>query len=198
MRYVAQVGERKHLIEMQENGHTREVTLDDRHMSVDWRPVGDARPTIGASVTAAEHYSILVGNTSYEAYVRSVETADDEGTTVEVMIEGRPYLVAIEDERSQALASLAGGKHVSGDASIRAPMPGLVVSVLAGPGASVERGQTVVVLEAMKMENDLTSPRAGIVKSVRVERGQTVNQGDTLAVVGDPEGEQTAQQDDDE
>lgn len=119
--------------------------------------------------------------------------------TVEVMIEGRPYLVAIEDERSQALASLAGGKHISGDASIRAPMPGLVVNVLAAVGSAVERGQTVVVLEAMKMENDLTSPRAGIVKAVRVERGQTVNQGDVLAVVGDPEGEQqAAEQDDDE
>jgi multidrug efflux pump subunit AcrA (membrane-fusion protein) len=51
------------------------------------------------------------------------------------------------------------------------------------------RGQAIVVLEAMKMENDLTTPRAGVVKSVSVAKGQTVNQGDTLAIIGDPDGD---------
>jgi biotin carboxyl carrier protein len=51
------------------------------------------------------------------------------------------------------------------------------------PGANVERGQTVVILEAMKMENDLASPITGKVKEIRVSKGQTVNQGDVLVVV---------------
>ncbi|MGZ3678949.1 MAG: acetyl-CoA carboxylase biotin carboxyl carrier protein subunit, partial [Ktedonobacterales bacterium] len=93
---------------------------------------------------------------------------------------------------------LAAGAHVSGDAPIRAPMPGLVRSVLAEQGAEVQRGQTVVVLEAMKMENDLPSPRAGIIKFVRVEQGQTVNQGDILAIIGDPAGSEPAQEDEEE
>ena len=198
MRYIAQISESKHLVELQENGHTREVTLDDRQMTVDWSLVGDTMTSAGSGDSPTQHYSLLVGAASYEAYARSVESEDGAGMIVEVMIEGRPYRVTIEDERTQALASLAGGKHISGDASIRAPMPGLVVNVLAAPGSAVERGQTVVVLEAMKMENDLTSPRPGVVKSVRVQRGQTVNQGDVLAVVGDPEGEQAADQDDEE
>lgn len=198
MRYIAQVNEQKRLVELQENGHIREVALDERRMSVDWSLVGDTVTAAGSGETPAHHYSLLVGDASYEAYARQVESEDDAGTTIEVMIEGRPYRVTVEDERSRALASLAGGKHISGDASIRAPMPGLVVNVLAAAGSAVERGQTVVVLEAMKMENDLTSPRVGVVKSVRVERGQTVNQGDVLAVVGDPEGEQAPDQDDDE
>lgn len=198
MRYIAQVSEQQHLVELQENGHTREVTLDKQRMTVDWSLVGDTMTSAGSGEAPTHHYSLLLGAASYEAYARSVRSEDGAGLTVEVMIEGRPYLVAIEDERSQALASLAGGKHVSGDASIRAPMPGLVVNVLSAPGSAVERGQTVVVLEAMKMENDLTSPRAGVVKSVRVERGQTVNQGDVLAIVGDPEGEQAPEQDDDD
>jgi biotin carboxyl carrier protein len=139
---------------------------------------------------------MLVGDHSYEAYARLAPDADAEGTTVEVMIEGRPYIVTVEDERTRALASLAGGAHVSGDAPIRAPMPGLVVNVLAEQGSAVERGQTVVVLEAMKMENDLTTPRAGVIKAVRVERGQTVNQGDVLVVVGDAEGRPPPQDDD--
>ncbi|HEY7849294.1 MAG TPA: acetyl-CoA carboxylase biotin carboxyl carrier protein subunit, partial [Ktedonobacterales bacterium] len=56
-------------------------------------------------------------------------------------------------------------------------------------GQEVARGQAIVVLEAMKMENDLTTPRAGVVKRVSVAKGQTVNQGDTLAIIGDLDGD---------
>ena len=66
---------------------------------------------------------------------------------------------------------------------VRAPMPGMVLGIPMESGAKVERGQTVVVLEAMKMENDLASPITGTVKEVRVSKGQTVNQGDVLVVV---------------
>ncbi|HKV85859.1 MAG TPA: biotin/lipoyl-containing protein [Ktedonobacterales bacterium] len=196
MRYVARVGEHSHLIELQENGHSREVVLDNRELTLDWRLVGVPQAALSDGEAPAEHYSLLIGDRSYEAYARLAPDADADGTTIEVMIAGRPYLVTVEDERSRALASLASGAHVSGDAPIRAPMPGLVVNVLAELGAVVERGQTVVVLEAMKMENDLTTPRAGVIKAVRVERGQTVNQGDALVVVGDPEGESPPQDDD--
>lgn len=196
MRYVARIGEHTGLIELQENGHTREVVMDDRHLTLDWRTVGVPTAPLSDGEAPAVHYSLLVGDRSYEAYARLTPDADADGTTVEVMIEGRPYLVTVEDERSRALASLAGGAHVSGDAPIRAPMPGLVANVLAEQGTVVERGQTVVVLEAMKMENDLTTPRAGVIKAVRVERGQTVNQGDVLVVVGDTESEPPPQDDD--
>ncbi|HEV2405713.1 MAG TPA: biotin/lipoyl-containing protein [Ktedonobacterales bacterium] len=183
MRYVARIGEQTRVIELQENGHTREVVLESRQLTLDWRLVGVPMATLSDGEAPAEHYSMLVGDRSYEAFARLAPDADAEGTTV-------------EDERSRALASLAGGAHVSGDAPIRAPMPGLVVKVVAEQGSSVERGQTVVVLEAMKMENDLTTPRAGVIKAVRVERGQTVNQGDVLVVVGDAEGEPPPQDDD--
>jgi biotin carboxyl carrier protein len=68
-------------------------------------------------------------------------------------------------------------------------MPGLVSNILALEGQEVARGQAIVVLEAMKMENDLTTPRAGVVKRVSVAKGQTVNQGDTLAIIGDLDGD---------
>src|SRR5262249_12492551 len=103
-------------------------------------------------------------------------------------IAGRPLLVIIEDERSRTLASLASGTHVAGDAAIRAPMPGLVSTVLVAVGDEIKRGENLLVLEAMKMENDLTAPRAGVVKAVRVSTGQSVRQGDVLAVVGDVDG----------
>jgi biotin carboxyl carrier protein len=62
-------------------------------------------------------------------------------------------------------------------------MPGLVIGVPVEIGSNVTQGQTVVVLEAMKMENDLAAPRAGTIKEIKVSKGQTVNQGDVLVVI---------------
>ncbi len=203
MRYNAEIEGRKHTIDVDENGHARQVTFDGRQLSVDWQLVGEQRSHLSQlDDPYADHYSLLIGQRSYEVYARFVDDdgagADGTARSIEVLIGGRPYVVTVQDERSRALASLVGSAHLSGDAPIRAPMPGLVRNVLAEPGTEVHRGQTVVVLEAMKMENDLTSPRAGIVKSVRVEKGQTVNQGDVLAIIGDPAGADPAPTEDDE
>jgi biotin carboxyl carrier protein len=113
------------------------------------------------------------------------------------VVQGRPYVVEVQDARSRALASLAGAAHASGEATIRAPMPGLVSSVLVTSGEEVQRGQTIVVLEAMKMENDLTAPRAGYVRVLRVAKGQTVSQDEVLATIGDSIGGEAADESDD-
>ncbi|MFL5702727.1 MAG: biotin/lipoyl-containing protein, partial [Ktedonobacteraceae bacterium] len=86
-------------------------------------------------------------------------------------------------EREKALAGAVASAHAAGEVRVRAPMPGLVIGVPLEVGASVARGQTVVVLEAMKMENDLASSKAGMIKEVKVSKGQTVNQGDVLVVI---------------
>lgn len=186
MRLVATIGVQQLVIGLEENGAVRRISLDGQDVTVDWRRVGasPAEPT----AERAAHYSLLVGDHSYDLYVRAVPQAEDGAAVYEVTLGGQTYVVGVQDERAQALASLAGGGHVSGDVAIRAPMPGLVGNVVAPEGTHVERGQPVIVLEAMKMENDLTTPRAGIVKSVRVSKGQTVNQNDVLAIVGDPPG----------
>ncbi len=210
MRYSVTVGDRTLTIALDDDGHSQRVTLDGREVAVDWRPVGGA--TLGAEVTGAAgtegdqapagHFSALIGDRSYDIFIRPIpnEDAAAGAQTFEVFVGPATYAVTVQDERTKALAGLAGGGHVSGDVTIRAPMPGLVSQVMVVEGATVERGQTVVVLEAMKMENDLTTPRAGIVKRALVSKGQTVNQGDTLAVIGDaPDGETaTADQDEDE
>jgi biotin carboxyl carrier protein len=190
MRYVASTGDQQHTVDLQENGHTLQITLDGRQLTLDWRLIGRELSQLTRPGDArADHYSLLVGRHSYDAYVRLVESDDgSEGLAVEVMIAGRPYLVRVQDERSRTLASLAGGAHASGDVAVKAPMPGLVTHVLVAPGDEVKRGQTVVVLEAMKMENDLSTPRAGIVKSLHVHKGQAVNQGEALVVIGEPAG----------
>jgi biotin carboxyl carrier protein len=186
MRYVATLGERQVTLEIGENGHLRAVMLEGQALDIDWHPVGGATLRPGAE---GGHYSLLIGSRSFDVYVRAVESeSGGDKRVLEVSIDGRPYVVQLEDERTRALEELAGAGHDRGEMAIRAPMPGLVSNVLAAAGQHVERGQTVVVLEAMKMENDLMAPRAGVVRTLRATKGQTVNQGDVLAVVGDPEG----------
>lgn len=197
MGYRAKVGDRQISVTPHANGHLRLVTLDGRELQVDLQSVGDSSAT--SVDDHATHISALIGDRSYEAFVRRVRDTGEEGegaATFEVTIGGRPFTVTVEDERTQALASLAGGGHGSGDATIRAPMPGLVSNIMVAEGATVERGQALVVLEAMKMENDLTTPRAGVVKRIRVSKGQTVNQGEALVVVGNPAGEEASGEDD--
>jgi biotin carboxyl carrier protein len=199
MHYVATVGERTYTIGLQEDGHQREVTLGDNRLTVDWRSVGGAALSTGIDDRdEAGHYSLLLGAQSFDVFVQPVPADDEDGTSrvFEVYVRGQVYRVRLADERARTLASLAGGAHASGDANIRAPMPGLVSHVLVEEGAEVQRGQAVVVLEAMKMENDLPAPRAGVLKSLRVSKGQAVNQGDLLAVIGDPVGIPPSDEDD--
>jgi biotin carboxyl carrier protein len=179
MRYIASSGDQRFSISVDETGQQRHVTLDGTTYAADWRHVGSA-----GAADEAGHYSLLINNRSYEAVVRRLEDDDEGGQRYEILIEGLPYEVRLEDERERALASLAGSRHED-DAIIKAPMPGLVVSIPVEIGAVVEHGQTVVVLEAMKMENDLSAPRGGVVKEIKVAPGQAVNQGQPLVIVGD-------------
>lgn len=77
-----------------------------------------------------------------------------------------------------APAPSAGGTVVS------APMPGKILKVLVQPGAQVKNGQNIMVLEAMKMENEILAPSDGVVREVKVKEGDNVNTGDTLVVIG--------------
>ncbi|HEY7349598.1 MAG TPA: biotin/lipoyl-containing protein [Ktedonobacterales bacterium] len=180
MRYIASSGDQRFSISVGENGQQRRLTLDGAAYAADWLRIGSAEAVPGAG-----RYSLLINNRSYEVVVRRLEADDEGGQRYEVLIEGQPYEVRLEDERARALASLAGGGHEGGDASVKAPMPGLVVNIPVAVGDTVERGQTVAVLEAMKMENDLGAPRSGVVKEIRVTTGQAVNQGQPLVIVGD-------------
>jgi pyruvate carboxylase subunit B len=94
------------------------------------------------------------------------------------------------DERSRHIRALTGtGQGRRGAGTIRAPMPGLVVRVLVEPGQAVEEGAGVVVLEAMKMENELRAAGPGVVRTVRVEAGMAVEKGEVLVeLVDDADG----------
>src|SRR5215510_11044906 len=105
----------------------------------------------------------------------------ESGSPVNVTVGTNHYAIALADPK-RLRSAITAGAHGSGAARIAAPMPGKVVRVLAESGSQVEAGQGIVVVEAMKMQNEMKSPRAGTV-TVNVEVGATVNGGDVLAVI---------------
>lgn len=195
MRYVGTIGERQVTVDVEEDGHLREVAVDGVRERADWQPVGLASWQAGG----VGHFTLLLGAQSFEVHVvRRAPAELGAAPTYEVTLAGVTHEVRLEDERLHALAAVAGTTHEHGEVAITAPMPGLVTQVVVAAGERVERGQTVIVLEAMKMENDLGAPRTGVVHRLNVAKGDTVNQGQVLAVVGDAPGETAPPDDPDE
>ncbi len=101
-----------------------------------------------------------------------------------VAVQGVPLEVSVEDDRQRRLSAVGGARAGSAEQILlKAPMPGLVVQTDVAKGDRVEAGQRLIVLEAMKMENDLLAPRAGHISEIRVEKGQVVGQGEVLVII---------------
>ena len=104
------------------------------------------------------------------------------GQAVTVVLRGLSYEVAVVDPKRLRSGESAGA-HQAGAAEIVSPMPGKIVRVLVRAGDKVEAGAGIIVVEAMKMQNEMKAPKAGSVVSINAEEGATVNAGDVLAVV---------------
>ncbi len=120
--------------------------------------------------------SLLIGGRSYTI------GRDRAGEQIEIQVGPHRYTVEISDPRS--LRSRRGrGASSDGPRKITAPMPGKVVRILVPVGTEVEAGQGIIVIEAMKMQNELKSPKKGMVKRIMAVEGARVNPGDALAIV---------------
>lgn len=163
MKYYTRVDNTEYEVEI--NGES--ILLNGEPVNVDLMRSG-----------AAELYSVLFGGRSYEMLVNS----DRFNYTINVR--GVQFQVQVEDERARRMNRARRLPALpDGELAITAPIPGLVVRVLAAEGDTIEEGQPVVLLEAMKMENELRAMRGGIVKSVLVSAGQRVDQNAPLIVL---------------
>ena len=122
---------------------------------------------------------LVVAGRVFECHV---EGRPEPGSAVEVIVGPNHFGVTLNDPK-RLRSAVAAGMHADEAARIVAPMPGKVVRVLVGAGAQVEVGTGIVVVEAMKMQNEMKSPKAGTVAALNVEVGATVNGGDVLAVI---------------
>jgi biotin carboxyl carrier protein len=126
-------------------------------------------------------YSIIEDGKQFEAMV------DERGAHgFDVLVGGRLFHLESVDERTRMLAGSAV-VVTTGPQTVAAEMPGKVVKVNVAAGAEVAEGEGVIILEAMKMENEIPSPIDGILKELAVSEGQTVEAGDVLFVVEPPE-----------
>ncbi len=120
-------------------------------------------------------FSVLLGRRSVTVHIAA------KGDDLEVWANNRRHTISISDARDRA----GKGKRVSaaGPVELRAQMPGKIVKLLAQPGDHVRAGQGVIVVEAMKMQNEMKSPKDGTVAKILVAEGATVIAGETLIVV---------------
>ena len=164
MKYITVVGDKQFLVEI----------IDDRHVSVD----GKIYEVDFESVSGQPVYSLIVNGKSHESYVAQVDDI------WQVLLRGRLYSVSVEDEREKRLRAAAGsGIAETGEFHLKAPMPGLVVTIPVAEGQEVKKGQVLLILESMKMQNELKSPRDGKVNRIKVRAGESVEQRQTLLSV---------------
>jgi biotin carboxyl carrier protein len=145
--------------------------------------VGGRRYELEARGLGAGEYLLIHGGRVYECRAGAEPGAAAGGRgSLRVSVGAREYGVTLTDPKHLRGAAAAGGEQ-GGRALVKAPMPGKVVRVLVEAGQAVEAGQPVVVVEAMKMQNELKSPKSGTVAELRAETGLTVNAGDVLAAI---------------
>jgi len=162
-------------LEIELDGKTRNVELNRIGERV--RCVLDGRPVEADVVEVSPSmYSILIGGQSFEARVEFAATG------LRVIVGGQEYGATIRDPR-QWRRHRGAAVEAEGRQQAIAPMPGKVVRVLVKAGDAVEAGQGLLVIEAMKMQNEVRSPKRGTVERLLVSEGQTINAGEVLATV---------------
>ncbi len=169
MKYYVRIGDR-----------TVEVELDGTRVLVG----GESLEAHLAAVPGTPLFHLLLGAESWTVAAQELDAAGRWALGVV----GERVEVGVVDERTREIEALTGKRHVAaGGGVVRAPMPGLVVRLDVTAGQRVEAGAGLVVVEAMKMENELRAPRAGVVEAVHVAAGEAVEKGTPLVTLASAE-----------
>jgi len=166
MKYITTLNDQQYTIEID---HDDQITVNGESYDVNFQQLSE-----GGIL------SLLLNNHSLEAIVEERDGA------WEVLIRGELYTVQVQDERAYRLAKARGvTAEVTGEAAIKSPMPGLIIAVPVEEGQLVSKGDQIIILESMKMENELRSPRDGVVKHLYVKPGESVEKNQPLATIGE-------------
>jgi len=164
MVYEVIVGGEPHRLELEKGADGWECRLDGKPVLID------------AVIPRRDVLSLLVDGRSYE--IKREQTATD----LHMWVGSTRFAVELRDPRSLRSRQKSAGDE-KGPRKIVAPMPGRVVRVLVAENSEVEAGQGIVVVEAMKMQNEIKSPKKGVVKKISATSGAAVNPGEVLAIV---------------
>lgn len=167
MIFQALIGDRTISLDIQSNGRHPQVTIDGNAANVD--------------IVALSQFScsLLIDGQSHHLSIRPSRDG------YQVLLREQTYQVELRTEREQAIERLGlASQSLASSGTVRAPIPGLIASIAVAVGDVVEEGQTLLILEAMKMENDLAAPAAGSILSIDVGLGDAVEKGATLLTIG--------------
>lgn len=169
MKYITIVNGNEYEIDWRDDG---QVIVNGQAFDVDLNLLG-----------SGDLVSMIFDHRSFEAVVHSPER-----DRWEMLMNGENYDITVKDERAYRLARARGDlEGDTGMVTTKSPMPGVIVKVLVEEGQLIAKGETLVILESMKMENELKATRDGKVAEVKVSAGQTVEKDAVLVVVGDEE-----------
>jgi biotin carboxyl carrier protein len=167
MKLQAHVGETLHNIEIKRDGEKLFAKVDDREYELE---ATEPEPNVFLLKHAGRIHEFYVAPAAHPG---SPQIVSSRNADVEVS--------PTDPKRLRGSGADAGS--ADGLAEIKTMMPGKVVRLIASVGDAVEKGDAVLVVEAMKMQNDLKAPKAGVVKAIKVSEGSTVSAGDVLAIV---------------
>ena len=164
MRYFARIDDREYEIEILSSS---QILIDGVEHEIDFK---DLRQQLS--------YSMLVDGKSYETNI-----IHDNGEW-EVLLRGQQYAVIVEDERDRRLRLAAGQPNLpQGKYILAAPMPGMVIDIPVAVGDRVSKGDVLIILESMKMQNELTAPHDGLVASINARVNGNVDRKENLLVL---------------
>jgi len=167
MKLIAELDHEKHEIELIQNGSNLTAEIDGRAYQLE---ASEPEPNV---------YLLKHANKIYQIFVSPNEKASE---PFAVSVGNQNYEIKIFDPK-RLRGTGAGGEQAEGASEIKTAMPGKVVRVLVELGAEIKQGDGVIVVEAMKMQNEMKSPKDGVIKEIRYAEGATVNAGDVLAVI---------------
>lgn len=165
VRYSTIINQREYIVEVRDQN---QVMVDGKCYQVDFD-----------SLSTQPIHSMLINNDSYEAFV-----FPGEKSAIQVLLRGRLYTAHVEEEHEKR-SPFSTGNHISvnGEYQLKAPMPGMVIAIPCCEGDEVERGDILLILESMKMQNELRAPRAGKIARLRVKPGDSVEQMQPLLTI---------------
>lgn len=167
------------------DGEEKEVHVDNHGADDGFytMKIGERSFHVDAQLMKSNLVSLLINNTSYDVDVEKLSKEPLDGRMA-VRVRGRVVRLDMLDERRQKMKDAQQSAFaVGGKAIVESPMPGKIVKILVGEGEEVTQGQGVIVVEAMKMENELKAPKDGVVAEVRAKEGETIEGGAPLVLI---------------
>ncbi|MDQ2745845.1 MAG: acetyl-CoA carboxylase biotin carboxyl carrier protein subunit [Acidobacteriota bacterium] len=167
MKLIAELDNEKHAVEVKRDGVNLTAAVDGRVYELE---VSEPEPNV---------YLFKHENKIHQIFVAPNERS---GEPLVVSLANQTFAVKINDPK-RLRGTKSAGESADGASEIKTAMPGKLVRILVETGAEIKKGDGVLIVEAMKMQNEMKAPKDGIVKEIRFQEGATVNAGDVLAVI---------------